>query len=61
MYANYNNKKVFNLDTRINWFKDNTGFWFIDHGKEGSWYKTIDLKKIQKRIVVRSFQNCKGH
>ncbi len=47
LYANYNNKKVFNLDTQINWYKDQTGFWFMDHSEEGVFYKTIDLKKFQ--------------
>ncbi|MGX1930584.1 prolyl oligopeptidase family serine peptidase [Flagellimonas sp. 2504JD4-2] len=43
LYVNYNNKKVFNLDTRINWFKDNSGFWFTDHSDKGSFYKTMDV------------------
>ena len=45
LYANYNNKKVFNLNTQVNWYKDKTGFWFQDYSEEGTLYKTMDLKK----------------
>ena len=34
LYNNYNNKKVFNLNTNVNWFQDNSGIWFIDYSKE---------------------------
>ena len=34
MYDNYNNKTVFNLKTKVNWFKDVTGLWFIDYSKD---------------------------
>ncbi|WP_420600936.1 DPP IV N-terminal domain-containing protein [Flagellimonas sp.] len=43
LYANYNNKKVFNLDTQINWFEDNSGFWFVDYNEEGGFYKAMDI------------------
>ncbi|MEX0314088.1 MAG: DPP IV N-terminal domain-containing protein, partial [Allomuricauda sp.] len=51
LYANYNNKKVFNLDTRINWFKDSSGFWFSDYNQDGRLYKTMDLKVYQSKLL----------
>ncbi|PHR71565.1 MAG: S9 family peptidase [Lutibacter sp.] len=44
MYDNYNNKTAFNLHTSINWFKDNSGIWFIDYSKDGKTYKTVSFK-----------------
>ena len=44
-YQNLINKRVFNLQTNVNWFKNGTGFWFIDYNKEGKNYKTVDFKK----------------
>ena len=45
MYANYNNKTVFNLKTTVNWFKDNSGIWFNDYNKNGKSFKTVNFKK----------------
>ena len=44
MYSNYNNTTVFNLHTSVNWFEDNSGFWFIDYSKERKSYKTVAFK-----------------
>ncbi len=44
MYDNYNNKTVFNLKTKVNWFKDVTGLWFIDYSKDKKTYKLVDFK-----------------
>ena len=41
MHDNYNNKTAFNLHTSVNWFKDNSGLWFIDHSLKGKSYKTL--------------------
>ena len=43
LYNNYNNKKVFNLNTNVNWFQDNSGIWFIDYSKEKKEYKTVNF------------------
>nr|WP_298991869.1 prolyl oligopeptidase family serine peptidase [uncultured Polaribacter sp.] len=43
LYNNYNNKKVFNLNTKVNWFQDNSGIWFIDYSKEKKEYKTVNF------------------
>jgi dipeptidyl aminopeptidase/acylaminoacyl peptidase len=43
MYANYNNKTAFNLFTSVNWFKDNSGIWYIDYSKDNKSYKTVDF------------------
>jgi dipeptidyl-peptidase-4 len=60
MYANYNNKTAFNLNTSVNWFNDNSGFWFVDYSKNGKAYKTISFKNAtevkslfdQQKLVV---------
>ncbi len=44
MYDNYNNKTAFNLYTNVNWFKDGSGLWFIDHSKDKKTYKTVSFK-----------------
>jgi dipeptidyl-peptidase-4 len=44
MYNNYNNKTAFNLYTNVNWFKDGSGLWFIDHSKDKKTYKTVSFK-----------------
>ena len=43
-YGNSYNKRVFNLSTDVNWFKDNLGIWFIDYSKEGKTYKNVSFK-----------------
>jgi dipeptidyl aminopeptidase/acylaminoacyl peptidase len=45
MYNNSYNKTVFNLFTDANWFKDNSGLWFIDYSKDTKSYKTVSFKK----------------
>ena len=42
LHDNHNNKTVFNLKTKINWFKDGTGLWFIDYSKNKKTYKLVD-------------------
>ncbi|WP_298286083.1 DPP IV N-terminal domain-containing protein [uncultured Lutibacter sp.] len=44
MFNNYNNKTAFNLYTTANWFKDNSGVWFIDYNLKGKTYKTVSFK-----------------
>ncbi|NAS29731.1 prolyl oligopeptidase family serine peptidase [Flavobacteriaceae bacterium R38] len=44
MFNNYNNKTAFNLNTRVNWFDNDSGIWFIDYNKEGKTYKTVSFK-----------------
>jgi len=44
LHDNYNNKTAFNLKTKINWFKDGTGLWFIDYSKNKRTYKLVDFK-----------------
>ena len=48
-YDNLINKQVFNLQTNVNWFKDNSGFWFIDYSKNNKIYKTVSFKS--KKVV----------
>ncbi|WP_418604645.1 prolyl oligopeptidase family serine peptidase [Hwangdonia sp.] len=47
MYNNYNNKTAFNLHTNVHWFKDNSGVWFIDYGKDKKTYKTVNFKNYK--------------
>ncbi len=44
MDANYNNKTAFNLNTKANWFDDNSGFWFVDYSKNKKTYKKVLFK-----------------
>ena len=41
---NYYNKTVFNLFTQVNWFKDNTGFWFVDYSKNKKEFKRVNFE-----------------
>lgn len=43
LYANYNNKTAFNLFTQVNWFENNSGFWFIEYHKDGKEFKTVSF------------------
>ncbi len=47
MYNNFNNKKAFNLNTTVNWFKDGSGFWFIEYSKNNKSYKKLDFKSFK--------------
>ena len=51
MYDNYNNKTAFNLYTQVNWFEDHSGFWFIDHSKQGKSYKTVAFKSAKAKLL----------
>ena len=56
LYDNNNNKTVFNLKTKINWFKDGTGLWFIEYSKNKKTYKLVDFKNTK---VVDLFNHNK--
>lgn len=43
MYENRNNKKVFNVNIRPNWFPDSTGVWYINHSPENKKYLKISF------------------
>ncbi|WP_298237750.1 prolyl oligopeptidase family serine peptidase [uncultured Algibacter sp.] len=47
LYNNYNNKTVFNLNPKINWFKNGEGLWFVEYSEKGKSYKTVGLKDHQ--------------
>ena len=47
----YDDKKVFNPDTRINWYKDNSGFRFIDYYGEANFYKILELKSNRINLL----------
>ena len=51
MYDNYNNKTAFNLTTRVHWFEDGSGIWFLNHSAAGKEYKTLDFKDFQVRSM----------
>jgi len=44
MYDNSYNKTAFNLYTNVNWFKDNSGVWFVDYSKDKKTYKTVNFE-----------------
>tara|TARA_B110000503_G_scaffold68819_1_gene107459 strand:+ start:14231 stop:16489 length:2259 start_codon:yes stop_codon:yes gene_type:complete len=56
LHDNHNNKTDFNLKTKINWFKDGTGLWFIDYSKNKKTYKLVDFKNTK---VVDLFNHNK--
>jgi len=35
---------AYNLFTKVNWYKDGSGFWFIDTNEEEKFYKTVAFK-----------------
>ncbi|TXE09074.1 prolyl oligopeptidase family serine peptidase [Gelidibacter salicanalis] len=47
MPDNLNNKTVFNLHTDVQWFKDNSGIWFVEHGKTGKTYQSMAFKNYR--------------
>ena len=47
MWPNLNNKKVFNLNIRPNWFADSSGFSFSTQNKEGIVYNKLDFKTMK--------------
>ena len=47
MYDNSYNKTIFNLYTNVNWFKDNSGIWFVDYSKDKKTYKTVNFKNYK--------------
>jgi dipeptidyl aminopeptidase/acylaminoacyl peptidase len=51
MFDNYNNKTAFNLYTSVNWFKDNSGIWFIDYSKNGKAYKTVSFDDYEVKSL----------
>ncbi len=51
LYANSNNKTVFNLTTEVHWFKDKSGIWFVDYSKETKTYKTVNFKKGKVELL----------
>ncbi|GAA3553275.1 S9 family peptidase [Snuella lapsa] len=40
---------AFNLKTNVYWYKDGSGFWFIDYSKAGKYYKTVAFKDYKVR------------
>ncbi|MBL7763003.1 MAG: hypothetical protein JNL23_06210 [Chitinophagaceae bacterium] len=45
LWQNLNNKKIFNVNTQVNWLKDSSGGWFLLYNKEGKTFIKIDPKK----------------
>jgi dipeptidyl aminopeptidase/acylaminoacyl peptidase len=50
LMANLNNKKVFNINPRVNWFPDSSGLSFITQGPEGRQFHKVDMNtmKVEK-------------
>jgi len=51
MRANYDNKTAFNLYTEVNWFKDKSGLWFINHSKQGKVYKSVSFSDYKVKAL----------
>lgn len=45
MNRNLVNKTAYNLYTPVNWFEDQSGIWYVEHGDQGKSYKTVAFKK----------------
>ena len=43
-YSNLYNKRVFNLYTTVNWFKDNSGFWYVEYSKDKKEFKRVNFQ-----------------
>lgn len=46
LYENYNNKKVFNLNIRANWFADSSGVWYINQSVDNKKYLKVTLPDL---------------
>jgi hypothetical protein len=59
MYDNYNNKTVFNLNTKVNWFKDSSGLWFKIIGNAAHMTMIDQPEKMAKAVgsFLRSVDN----
>lgn len=60
MYANYNNKTAFNLHTTVNWFKDNSGIWYIEYADGTKVYKTVNFKDYKKETLFNHRELAKS-
>lgn len=49
MPDNINNKTVFNLHTDVQWFKNNSGAWFVHHNKAGKTYQSVVFSNYKIR------------
>lgn len=47
MYDNSYNKTVFNPYTNVDWFKDNSGIWFVDYSKDNKTYKSVNFNNYK--------------
>lgn len=45
LWQNLNNKKIFNVNTQVNWLKDSSGGRFLSYNKEGKTFIKIDPGK----------------
>lgn len=41
LFENINNKEALNLDINPYWFRDNTGFWYLEHEKDAKIFKRL--------------------
>jgi len=47
LWPNLNNKKLFNVNTRVNWFADSSGFSYSTQNADGVIFQKIDFKKMK--------------
>ncbi|MFT6138360.1 MAG: dipeptidyl-peptidase-4 [Cyclobacteriaceae bacterium] len=51
MYENRNNKKVFNVNIRPNWFPDSTGVWYVNHSPANKKYFKVSFPdRVQSEL-----------
>ncbi len=51
LWSNLNNKKVFNLNTRVNWFADSSGLSYSTQNSDGLVFRKIDFSKPTPELL----------
>ena len=63
---NFDNKTVFNVNTKVNWFANGSGIWFLEYSNEGKTYKTVNFKSpkvkplFDHHKLAKAFQKTYG-
>lgn len=47
LFENINHKEVLNLDIDPYWFRDNTGFWYLEHEKDAKVFKKLSFSDYE--------------
>jgi dipeptidyl aminopeptidase/acylaminoacyl peptidase len=67
LFENINNQQAFNLDIDPYWFRDNTGFWYLEHEKDAKIFKRLNFSDYEitdlfdHEVVANQFSELLGH